>query len=122
MRTRKRSTLKHTCCVTQATARTRIAPVLDKLLRRLWILKVYCDVIEDGGGKPLLADLLQKREVRDFRAISIGVLVQPTDISGCEAKVRNRFAFLANIWTTTRSGSRCSTRATSKTFALACAT
>jgi predicted nucleotidyltransferase component of viral defense system len=74
-------------------------PTDEKLLRRLWVLKVYCDVIEDGrGGKPLLADdLLQKREVKDFPAASIGVLAQPTDIPGWEAKVRKRFAFLADM-------------------------
>lgn len=69
----------------------------EKLLRRLWVLKVYCDVVEDGrGNKPLLAeDLLQKRDVRDFPAASIGVLAQPAEVAGWEAKVRTRFAFLA---------------------------
>ena len=74
-------------------------PIDDTLLRRLWVLKVYCDVVEDGrGGKPLApSDVLAKRDVNDFPAASIGVLTQAADLAGWEAKVRARFAFLARL-------------------------
>lgn len=74
-------------------------PIDERLLRRLWVLKVFCDVIEDGrGNKPLSADdVLTKRDVKDFPAASIGVLTQAPDIAGWEAKVRARFAFLSRL-------------------------
>jgi predicted nucleotidyltransferase component of viral defense system len=74
-------------------------PLDEKVLRRLWVLKVFSDVVEDSrGGKPLVPeDVLKKREVRDFPAASIGVLTQPEDIPGWEAKVRGRFSFLQDL-------------------------
>ena len=69
----------------------------EKLLRRLWVLKVYGDVVEDGrGSKPLVAgELSNERDLRAFDAGDIGALTQPIDLPGWEAKVRKRFAFLA---------------------------
>ncbi len=74
-------------------------PIDEALLRRLWVLKVYSDVVEDGrGNKPLTAnDVLDKRDLKDLQAAEIGVLTQPKDIPGWDAKVRARFAFLADM-------------------------
>lgn len=84
----------------------------ERLLRRIWVLKVFCDVIEDGrGNKPLSADdVLQKRDVKDFPAASIGVLTQPLDIAGWEAKVRRRFHFLAAMDNDEQRWSLCNAR------------
>lgn len=72
-------------------------PLDEALLRRLWVLKVYGDVVEDKrGNKPLIADELSKeRDLRDFDAGEIGALTQPIDLGAWEAKVRKRFAFLS---------------------------
>lgn len=74
-------------------------PIDERLLRRLWVLKVFCDVVEDRrGAKPLLgSDVLTRREVKDFPAAAIGVLTQALDIAGWEARVRSRFGFLATM-------------------------
>ncbi|MCC6806947.1 MAG: nucleotidyl transferase AbiEii/AbiGii toxin family protein [Deltaproteobacteria bacterium] len=87
-------------------------PINERLLRRLWVLKVYCDVVEDDrGGKPLTAaDVLTKREVRDFPAASIGVLTQAPDIAGWEARVRTRFQFLSQMDTDEQRWALCNPR------------
>lgn len=71
----------------------------EQLLRRLWVLKVYSDVVEDGrGGKPLIADeMLKERDLGAFDAGEIGALTQPVDVAAWEAKVRKRFSFLAAL-------------------------
>ena len=71
-------------------------PLDERLLRRLWVLKVFCDVIEDGRGiKPLDPEqVLAPRSPRDFNEASIGILTCPVDIPAWEAKVRKRFSFL----------------------------
>ncbi len=84
----------------------------EQLLRRIWVLKVFLDVIEDGRGKkPLTADdVLRKREVKDFPAALIGVLTQPLDIAGWEAKVRMRFQFLSAMDEDEKRWSLCNAR------------
>lgn len=74
-------------------------PINEALLRRLWVLKVYIDVVEDGrGNKPLeAADVLAKGDLKDLESAEIGVLTQPKDIPGWDAKVRARFGFLASM-------------------------
>lgn len=71
----------------------------EPLLRRLWVLKVWADVVDDARvGKPLLAsDVLTKYREQDFTPESIGVLNQPIDIPGWEQRARTRFAFLADL-------------------------
>ena len=68
-------------------------------LRRLWVLKVWADVVDDARGhKPLSAsDVLTEYGEQDFAPESIGVLTQPIDILGWERRARNRFAFLADL-------------------------
>lgn len=74
-------------------------PLEEPPLRRLWVLKVYCDVIEDKrGDKPLEADeITRERDIKLFDAGDIGALTQPIDIAAWERKVRARFSFLANL-------------------------
>jgi uncharacterized protein len=71
----------------------------EPLLRRLWVLKVWGDVVDDvRGAKPLTAaDVLTKYREQDFAPESIGVLTQPMDIPAWEQRARIRFAFLADF-------------------------
>ena len=73
---------------------------IDELLvRRLWVLKVWGDVLDDGrGNRPLEPDdVLQHRRERDFSPDSLGKLTHPVDIASWERHVRTRFAFLADL-------------------------
>lgn len=67
--------------------------------RRLWVLKVWGDVVDDRRGtRPLrIEDVLDARSERDFQPDSIGVLTRPVDVAAWEAHVRTRFAFLADL-------------------------
>lgn len=71
----------------------------EPLVRRLWVLKVWADVIDDRrGNRPLRPeDILALRSEQDFEPDSIGILTRPVDIPDWEARVRRRFAFLADI-------------------------
>ncbi|MCA8925694.1 MAG: nucleotidyl transferase AbiEii/AbiGii toxin family protein [Planctomycetes bacterium] len=68
-------------------------------VRRLWVLKVWGDVVDDGrGSKPLdPGDVLTARAEADFAPESIGKLTRPVDIPTWERRVRHRFAFLAAL-------------------------
>lgn len=74
-------------------------PVDERVVRRLWVLKVWGDVVGDGrGGRPLTADdVLHERRARDFAPDSVGVLTRPVDLIAWEARVRARFQFLAHL-------------------------
>ena len=71
----------------------------EPLVRRLWILKVWNDVVDDGRGQkpadPL--DVLSPRTSSDFAPDSIGKLTRPVDIEDWERRVRQRFVFLAAL-------------------------
>lgn len=71
----------------------------EPLVRRLWVLKVWGDVVDDGRGpKPLEPeDVLAPRDERAFVPESIGKLTQPVDLAGWEQRVRARFGFLAAL-------------------------
>ena len=71
----------------------------EPLVRRLWVLKVWGDVVDDGRGtKPADPDeVLHQRRERDYQPDSIGVLTRPVDITAWEARVRTRFQFLAQL-------------------------
>ena len=71
----------------------------EPLVRRLWVLKVWGDVVDDGRGtKPADPDeVLHHRRERDYQPDSIGVLTRPVDITAWEARVRTRFQFLAQL-------------------------
>ena len=74
-------------------------PMDEAMVRRLWVLKVWGDVVDDHRGiKPLdPADVLTEKSEKDFRPDSIGVLTQPIDIVGWERKARQRFQFLGDL-------------------------
>lgn len=74
-------------------------PIDEAVVRRLWVLKVWGDVLDDRrGDKPLAAaDVLTPRDPGAFAPESVGKLTQPVDIPGWERRVRQRFGFLANL-------------------------
>ena len=84
----------------------------EPLVRRLWVLKVWGDVVDDKRGhKPLDPnDVLQRRSDTDFKPESIGALTRPIDIPGWEHTVRTRFAFLADLDPHERQWARCDPR------------
>ena len=71
----------------------------EALVRRLWVLKVWGDVVDDGrGDKPAdPADILEPRSEGDFAPDSIGKLTQPVDLRRWERVVRERFEFLVAL-------------------------
>ena len=71
----------------------------ESLVRRLWVLKVWGDVVDDKRGtKPLDPDdVLRPRRERDYRPDSIGALTRPIEIVAWETRVRTRFQFLADL-------------------------
>jgi predicted nucleotidyltransferase component of viral defense system len=73
------------------------SPLDEALVRRLWVLKVWCDVVDDNrGDKPLdTYAMLRQRNPQEFAPESIGKLTQPVDIPTWEKTVRRRFQFLA---------------------------
>jgi hypothetical protein len=87
-------------------------PVDEPLVRRLWVLKVWADVVEDGRGHAPLdpADVLTPRREQDFAQGSIGKLTQPVDLRGWERRARDRFAFLADLDPSERRWTACDRR------------
>ncbi len=71
----------------------------EPLVRRLWVLKVWGDVVDDRRGtRPLrVEDVLAARSEHDFQPDSIGVLTRPVAMAAWEARVRKRFAFLTDL-------------------------
>jgi len=84
----------------------------EGLVRRLWVLKVWGDVVDDGrGDRPLEPyDVLRERRLQDFVPDSIGVLTRPVDIERWEARVRTRFQFLAELDEDERRWAECNER------------
>jgi uncharacterized protein len=71
----------------------------EVLTRRLWVLKVYRDVVvDDRGTKPVNPDdVLRPRYARDFRQEDIGYLTRPVRLDEWIATVRRRYAFIAQL-------------------------
>jgi len=84
----------------------------ESLVRRLWVLKLWHDVVDDRRGTPSASadDVLRPRQARDFREMAIGSLTRPVDIPAWEARVRTRFAFLAALEDDERRWLECSHR------------
>ena len=74
-------------------------PMDQALVRRLWVLKVYRDIVVDGrGGKPIdPADVLSHRVSSSFRPEDIGYLTKPVRIDEWIATVQSRYAFLTEL-------------------------
>jgi len=71
----------------------------DPLVRQLWVLKAYRDVVVDGRGiKPLdPEEILADREVADFDREDIGYLTKPVDMPKWLSQVQTRYAFLRDL-------------------------
>lgn len=69
------------------------------LIRRLWVLKVYRDVVVDGRGvKPVdPLEIVRPRDASQFRQEDIGYLTKPVRIDEWIATVSSRFAFIAEL-------------------------
>lgn len=74
-------------------------PFNEPLVRRLWVLKTYRDIVIDGrASRPIdPADVLGTRESERFREEDIGHLTRPVDIPKWLARVHARFHFLRNL-------------------------
>lgn len=87
--------------------------VLDQaLIRRLWVLKVYRDVIVDGrGAKPVdPQEVLRPRNEREFRREDIGYLTRPVHLKEWIAIICSRYAFLAHLDADERRWAQCNER------------
>lgn len=71
----------------------------EPLVRRLWVLKTYRDVIVDGrGSKPIdPGEVLRMRVGEDFRTEDIGYLTRPVRMDEWVGIVRSRYAFIAAL-------------------------
>lgn len=69
------------------------------LVRRLWVLKTYRDVVVDGrGDKPIEpGEVLRPRSANDFKPEDIGYLTQPVRIAEWIDVIGTRYAFLADL-------------------------
>jgi predicted nucleotidyltransferase component of viral defense system len=90
--------------------------VLDEvLIRRLWVLKVYQDVVVDGRWSSRSfnpAAILTPRAPGEIDDENIGYLTQPIDVAGWEGEFRQRYGFLTDLthedstWTSCNAGRR----------------
>jgi uncharacterized protein len=74
--------------------------VLDEALtRRLWVLKVYRDVVADGRGKKPLdpREVLRPRDPREFRQEDIGYLTKPVRLKEWISTLCSRYTFIARL-------------------------
>ena len=71
----------------------------ESLVRRLWVLKVYRDVVVDcRGTKPVdPQEILRPRDEREFRQEDIGYLTKPVRLKDWIATIRSRYAFLNHL-------------------------
>jgi hypothetical protein len=76
----------------------------EQLVRRLWVLTVYRDVVVDGRGvKPVdPAEVLRSRTAQDFRSEDIGYLTRLVRTDEWIGTVRGRYAFIAELDTDER--------------------
>lgn len=84
----------------------------EPLVRRLWVLKVYRDVVVDGrGSKPVdPTEVLRPRTTQDFRSEDIGYLTRPVRMDEWIATVRARYAFIAELDANERGWAACNER------------
>jgi predicted nucleotidyltransferase component of viral defense system len=85
-------------------------PFDEALVRRLVLLKVWCDVVDDGlGERPFDPDdVLRPRRESDFRPEAIGYLTTPVDLPAWIGAVERRFAFVRDLDGFEREVARCS--------------
>ena len=87
----------------------------EALIRRLWVLKVYQDVVVDGRWSSRSFDptaILAPRMPSQIDDENIGYLTQPVDLVGWEREYRRRYRFLSDLtaedttWTSCNAGRR----------------
>lgn len=71
----------------------------EALVRRVLVLKVWTDVLDDGlGAGPFdPEEILRERSADEFRPEAIGYLTMPVDVPGWIDAVRSRFGFLRDL-------------------------
>ncbi len=71
----------------------------EPLIRRLLVLKVWHDVVEDGlGTKPFDPnEIVDEVEIRRLPSEDIGLLTQPVDPAAWLARVRVRYRFVTEL-------------------------
>ena len=74
-------------------------PFDEPKLRRLWVLKTYRDIVNDGrGSKPIDPEqVLHTRQPGDFRREDIGYLTGKVDIATWMTVVQRRYGFLRDL-------------------------
>lgn len=85
-------------------------PFDEVLARRLTVLKVWSDVVDDGlGDRPFdPEDVLRRRSADEFRPEAIGYLTTPVDVPRWIEVVRERFGFLRDLDESEMRFARCS--------------
>ncbi|MEQ7127944.1 nucleotidyl transferase AbiEii/AbiGii toxin family protein [Actinopolymorpha sp. B11F2] len=72
----------------------------EPLIRRLWVLKVYNDLVIEGRWSKRRftpSAILTPRASHDIDDENIGYLTQPIDIDGWEREFRRRYRFLVDV-------------------------
>lgn len=89
---------------------TASRPFNEALVRRLVVLKVWTDVIDDGlGGKPFdPEEILRERNADEFQPEAIGYLTAQVDVPQWIQAVRARFVFLRDMDREEQRWARCS--------------
>ena len=84
----------------------------ESLIRRLWVLKVYRDVVVDTRGtKPVdPQEILRPRDESEFRREDIGYLTKPVRLKDWIAIIRSRYAFLAYLDAAEQRWAQCNER------------
>ena len=87
-------------------------PFDEVLVRRLWVLKTYQDVVlEKRGNAPIDAEqILRERSENEFSREDIGYLVGKVEISAWIATVRDRYSFLKEMDNLEEQWIRCNPR------------
>lgn len=82
----------------------------ERLVRTLTVLKVWCDVVDDGLGKAPFdpEDVVRPRAESEFRPEATGYLTTPVDIPAGAGAIARRFAFLRDLSEDERRWARCS--------------
>lgn len=71
----------------------------EALVRKLWVLKSYRDIVVDGRGEPPIdpGALLEAWHPSQFHPEDIGYLTKPVRVDEWLRVVRSRFAFLGDL-------------------------
>jgi len=82
----------------------------DALVRRILVLKVWQDVVEDRLGNAPFdpADISTRRHARECREDEVTGLTQEVDIPGWLSRVIRRFSFVDQLANDERQIARCS--------------